>query len=258
MKQINNFFIANTQTNILVKHLTCGNEFYQQPNNHLQGKGCSICSGVQKKTNEIFQKESDKIHNNQYLLLDEYKNNATKVLLRHITCGNEFYQLPTDHINNKCGCPNCNGKEKLTKEIIQERSNEIHNKKYLILGDYINIDTKILIKCLVCNNQFSQSPDKHVGSKQGCAKCSNREVLSKEEIQKRSNKKYNDEYIILSERDGNSKVEIKHKVCNNQFKQTINNHLRGRKCPFCYGTPLKTLKQVQEESNNIHNKLRFT
>ena len=43
----------DSKTKIIITCLEHG-EFEQRPNDHLQGKGCSMCSGTKKKTQEEF------------------------------------------------------------------------------------------------------------------------------------------------------------------------------------------------------------
>jgi len=40
--------------------------FYQHPNNHLKGHGCSKCVGLSKLTTESFLNKSKLIHGNKY------------------------------------------------------------------------------------------------------------------------------------------------------------------------------------------------
>lgn len=143
---------------------------------------------------------------------------------------------------------------KMTKEILQEKSNLVHNGEYEIIGEYINYGTKIDIKHKICGNIFQQSYDKHIGRKHRCSMCyDNAGKLDKNILQEKSNIKYNSEYIIKGNYTNNhTKILVEHKICGNTYEQLPSNHLK-RKCFHCYGTPLKTNNEFQNESNLIHN-----
>ena len=87
-------------------------EFSQTPSDHLCGKGCPKCgifSRRQKQSMDLdeFISKARDIHSNKYFYSKvKYINMQTKVCIICPEHG-EFLQRPTDHINNKCGCPMC-------------------------------------------------------------------------------------------------------------------------------------------------------
>ena len=87
-------------------------EFWQLPNNHLQGKGCKDCGRIsfsinKKLTLKEFIDKSKKIHYKKYDYSKvEYVNIKTKVCIICPIHG-EFWQIPNDHLSGK-GCPYCN------------------------------------------------------------------------------------------------------------------------------------------------------
>ena len=100
-------------------------EFWQTPDNHLQGRGCPICryiSSSKKNTKNIndFIKKAEEVHNKKYDYSKvEYKNNSTKVCIICPEHG-EFWQTPTVHIDKKQGCPKCSKNHKYTtKEYLE-------------------------------------------------------------------------------------------------------------------------------------------
>ena len=86
-------------------------EFYQTPNNHLNGKGCKQCAieytkNIQTKTTEQFITEAKLIHGNYYdYSKTKYINANEKV---EIICPKhgEFWQKANSHLQG-CGCPKC-------------------------------------------------------------------------------------------------------------------------------------------------------
>jgi hypothetical protein len=81
-------------------------EFYQIPNNHLQGVGCSKCNGGIKLDKGEFINKAKKVHGDQYDYSKvDYKNSKTPV---EIFCKihGYFCQIPAAHLQGR-GCPTC-------------------------------------------------------------------------------------------------------------------------------------------------------
>ncbi len=93
---------------ILMKHSLCGNTLMLRPNDFVRGVRCSKCYFKSKRKPQIdFEKEINKILSEDYKVLSEYINMKTKVKMRHIVCGNEFYMRPDTALRGS-GCPKCN------------------------------------------------------------------------------------------------------------------------------------------------------
>lgn len=91
--------------------------FYQAPDKHLCGQGCTKCgydymTSKSRCTKESFIDKAKKIHGNKYdYSLVDYKNNRYKI---KIICKihSEFNQAPHKHLNGQ-GCPKC-GREAIS------------------------------------------------------------------------------------------------------------------------------------------------
>lgn len=82
-------------------------EFWLRASHHLNGVGCSACSGKKKKTSEEFILKAREIHGDKYDYSKvEYTDCKNKV---RIICPihGEFLQTPDAHTNGKRGCPKC-------------------------------------------------------------------------------------------------------------------------------------------------------
>ena len=160
-------------------------EFYQKPEIHLMGCGCSICKSEKIKKDkttpfENFVENANKIHNNKYVY---HKECYTKITNKtKITCPihGDFWQEARSHLNG-FGCKKCTHLY-MDKQIFITKANIIHNNKYdYSKTDYVNAKTKV---CIICpeHGEFWQTPDKHISGKQGCPKCSQshleKEVMS--------------------------------------------------------------------------------
>lgn len=130
------------------------------------------------KYDSTYIDKANKAHGNKYT----YKVNTpilnTETHKFTITCPahGEFVQSIKNHLQGQ-GCPSC-GKEKARAikttpfKVIKERADKIHNSKYIYIEDsYTNTQTKMLIKCTSCDNNFYMTPDSHINQQQGCPYC---------------------------------------------------------------------------------------
>jgi hypothetical protein len=80
--------------------------FIQRAGVHLRGFGCTMCSGLTKKTNKEFIKQAKTIHGNKFGYQKvEYYNSKTNVVIICKKHG-EFKQSPQHHLTGG-GCPKC-------------------------------------------------------------------------------------------------------------------------------------------------------
>lgn len=176
----------NNNTKVFIKHIKCGNEFWQTPKKHLQGQGCPYCSKTRKNTTDSFIEKAKKIHSDEFDYNKvNYVNNLTKVCVFHKKCGKEFYQTPHNHLKGR-GCPYCCStksaltRTKTTNDFIK-RAKEIHGDKYdYSKVAYINSKQKVCIICSIHGN-FLQTPSSHLIG-HGCPKCNQSKMEKVTEI----------------------------------------------------------------------------
>lgn len=172
--------------NVTIRCTKCGREFETTPNHHLSCKrGCGHCRVNAKKwarweaMSRSFIEDARKIHGDAFDYSKvEYKSPSTKVLIKCTVCGTEKRQSPKRHLDG-FGCLTCSvRKSKLEVKahhgrIFKERAIAIHGAKYNYdKAEYINSDTKLLIGCNICKQDFWQAPDGHIGSRaRGCPTC---------------------------------------------------------------------------------------
>lgn len=164
-------------------------EFWQDPHNHLKGKGCPECGklllSVSKYDAESFIKMANVVHKGKYDYSQmNYVNLSSKI---GIICPEHglFYQNPYLHLTG-CGCPKCadiaNGlKRRVTNEEFIERSRKVHGDRYdYSKVEYITAKHKV---CIVCpeHGEFWQSPWHHLTGC-GCPQCSHYSSKAETEI----------------------------------------------------------------------------
>ncbi len=143
--------------------------FEQIPFTHMSGTNCPKCSKTSSVNKSDFINNGDN-ENYDYSLIENIKNNKEKV---KIICKKHgiFEQSYNNHINGKCGCPECYGKMKYDKKSFIEKSINIHGDKYdYSLVNYVNNKTKVKIICPI-HGEFEQEPASHINAKCGCRRC---------------------------------------------------------------------------------------
>lgn len=157
-------------------------EFWQTPNNHLTGYGCSKCgrevaySKTRLTTKEAIKKFI-KIHGNYYDYSKvQYINEKTPITIICPKHG-EFQQTPDSHIHQKAGCPECariksKHKQLKTNEQFIQDARRVHGDIYdYSQVNYQGANIPIVIICKE-HGKFYQTPHQHLASKAGCPYCS--------------------------------------------------------------------------------------
>lgn len=266
-------FFINTKTKIDIKHNDCNEIFNVRYETLISGKmKCKVC----KKSNN-FDKESK-----QDWLLNKLKENGTEdilpqelykgynqeILFKHIKCNKTFSETPHNLLRRKNKCPHCNkdvfiinSSNKEFKgdkiEIIQKKMDTYHKDKFKLLS--INPDNKITakIKCLKCNNIFTDYRKKLYTDKLECPHCNitkNNFISTKEKI-KSYNEKLKGKFEILdSFTNQNEKIRLKRISCGHIIKRNLNDIFNPRYkdvCPEC--NRLKRLNSLNHRLETIYN-----
>jgi DNA-directed RNA polymerase subunit RPC12/RpoP len=147
--------------------------------------------------------------------------------------------------------------KRLTTEEYKVRIKIITKGKYTVLEDYINTNTPILHRHNICGYEFKKRPNNFLNG-QRCPKCSKKEEIKKRTKTLKNYKQdvYNlvkDEYTVLSSFYKTNKVKIlhRHNTCGHEYKVRPDSFIRGRRCPKCYGTKLKSTKEYKSEIYNL-------
>ena len=227
--------------NVLISCNSCGLEFEQKANNHVQGSGCpecgkAKCGSTPRLTLSTFIERSKKVHLDAYDYSDAiYTNIYTPVNIKCNTCNTMFKQSPEVHLKSK-KCPVCQGRRKTTNSFIKELE-VIHKNRYSYSKvKYTGSKNKVTLSCKVHGEFHSLAGDLLKGT--GCPKCADssrvlpqtRSEFIGKAIAVHSNK-YDYNYVIY--KNSNTKVDIYCKECNHIFKQSPGHHINGRGCPSC-------------------------
>ena len=210
-------------------------EFWQTPNNHLNGQGCPTCKAnlnavrCTLSQSDVIQKCVN-VHGNIFDYSKfKYVSMKTKSIVVCKQHG-DFLVTPDNHISKGSGCPQCVGRGKSTDDIIQEfvtiYGDEYDYSKYT----FVKSSTK---GCIICreHGEFWQSPSEH--KIHGCPKCVGKNKTTSDVI-KDFIKIHGDRYSYTKVNYINSRTKVSI-TCpiHGDFLQTPNNHLNGQGCPVC-------------------------
>ena len=100
----------STNKKVEIKHNTCGLVFLMTPNHFKNGNRCPKCSKKSKRKSNIqeFKQKVYDLVRDEYTVLGTYKTNKDHILMKHNTCGHEYYVRPDMFVNTKASrCPKC-------------------------------------------------------------------------------------------------------------------------------------------------------
>lgn len=214
-------------------------EFWQEPKDHLKGRGCPKCLHPNANmTREEFIEKATQIHGHKYDYSKvEFVNMSTKVCIICPVHG-EFWQCPTEHLRG-CGCYKCkmlkswNTRGRKTTEEWIEEAKKVHGDKY----DYSKVEYKGTKEkvCIICpeHGEFWQTAGGHL-SGNGCKKCVGLNKPTTEEWIERVKLIHGNKYDYSKLEYVNAKT----KVCiicpeHGEFWQMPSVHLIGGGCPQC-------------------------
>ena len=100
------FSVYKSSSDKVIIHCPEHKMFYQTPNHHLKGYGCSACAGVKKHTTKSFIECARSVHGDKYdYSMVDYQHSQIKIT---VICNHHgsFLVKPNNHLNGH-GCPGC-------------------------------------------------------------------------------------------------------------------------------------------------------
>lgn len=158
---------VNALTKVSILHKKCNRSYDVKPNVFLYGYMCPYCKKEEKayfnriEKTKKFKEDVKNLVGDEYLVIGEVINNATKLKMRHEKCNKEYYVSPGQF---KAGsrCPYCSIKGKVGKKLTTEEFKDIVydlvGDEYSVIGEYIKSRQKIAIKHNVCGKILEITP----------------------------------------------------------------------------------------------------
>ena len=120
-----------------------------------------------RKTHEQFVGELAE-KNPDVEVLGNYKNTNAKILVRCKICDYEWNATPNNLLQGY-GCRKCAGTLKRTQEqFVKDLKKK--NPNIFVLGEYVTVGTKILVRCKVCGHEWNVIPNNLLRGS-GCPEC---------------------------------------------------------------------------------------
>lgn len=112
---------------------------------------------MKRLNTEMFVKRVQDLVGNEYSVLGEYINSATKIEMKHNKCGHEYSVRPNTFFNGS-RCPQCFKSIPYTTEKFKEKIYGIVGNKYSLIGEYINSSTKVKLRHNICGYEYEVFP----------------------------------------------------------------------------------------------------
>lgn len=229
---------VNRRSKVKIKCKKCGYEQEVSATYLLQKRfSCKKCN-EKINSNEKFIEKIKELYPN-IRILTEWKSASEKVEIEFKDCGHHRFITPNKLLNKKrkTECLECSGKVfNRTTKIFKKEIKEI-NPDIEIIGEYVNIGTKIQCKCKICGREWGNTPD-HLLSGQRCPDCARKHLAS---LYQKPEKQFKEELyeinkdVVIIGNYVNNKTKIKCKcdICGNIWEVTPDNLLKGKGCPKC-------------------------
>lgn len=202
---------------VRILHKKCKNIIEITLNNHIK-RYCKFCSNKNRKTLKDHQENSNRIHNNEFEILEEPINTKQKIKILHKNCGNIIRMTINNHINHKNGCKLCSKNSLKSSEYWVRRSKDIWGDDFEILEDVKNVNDKVSILHKICNKKHNKNMDSFIHGQRGCPHCY-------------KDLRYAEKYIYDYLKEKNIRFE-----CEKTFNDLINPKT-GRKLRFDFYLP---------------------
>jgi len=187
---------------------------------------------VKKKTNEQWKKEVKSLVGDDYIFLEEYKRNHSKILVKHEKCGGS-YKVTPGAFKQGNRCPYCNPYRKRTTEEFKDIVHKLADKEYTVITEYTGHHDRVKIKHSTCGIEYYVAPSDFIKGRR-CKDCHFRSrIKATEDWLKQVYDLVGTDYEFLEEYHGDDiKLRYKHS-CGAIGEVTPNNFINGTRCSAC-------------------------
>lgn len=189
-------------------------------------------------TTKTFIKELNRRYPSKFIVLGKYNSIHTKIRVRCCKCQYEYDVEPNSILNRGTNCPNCSNiavhkKQRWTTIDFKKKVKELAGESYVVIGSYVDSQTKIDMKHLTCGHVFSIKPNAFIQGHR-CLYCFMNKKKTTKQFKQEINDLVGNDYDLIGEYNGcMNYVKLKHNKCGHIFGITPNNFLGGSRCPYC-------------------------
>lgn len=234
----------NSGTKIICRHNKCGYIYKVVPSHFLNNRRCPKCYGTKRLTNEEFVSRVHNLIGHEYVFLDEYVNNKTKIRCKHNKCGHVWLVKPNTFFEKNSRCPKCSikrraKKQRKTNEQFIEEVKTLVGDEYLFLEKYRTANQSIKCRHTLCGYEWDLRPNDFLNKNIRCPRCAGVNKLTYSEIKAYIER--NGCKLLTSEKhyiNTKQKLEI---MCKNNHVYTASfdafrgtKKRKGNRCPKCY------------------------
>lgn len=242
-----------SSTKIRFLHNVCGKSHSFRPADFTSGGSrCPDCRNEERKEKlrkkpEEFKKEFDEISKGRYELLSTYSNSETRVKVRHVDCGNEYWVFPGNFLRGG-NCEPCVRSQaiKTTEQFKQEVFYKWQDE-YKVRGEYVRSDIKIKMFHKSCGKEFEVRPANFLyGTK--CTHCYRKVKKTQQQFIEEVKAIWGEEFSILSDYESTAiPIMVRHNICGEEYFKIPNHLLRGHGCGSCVGNIKKDTEKYRED-----------
>ena len=147
-----------------------------------------------------------------------------------------------------------------TPETYWERVQEVnvHASHIIPVSTYTNIKEPITCKCTICNYVWTTKAESFIGKKSGCPNCRGSKPITPDNYQERikENNKHFDSFIFMTPYTKRKyPLQIKCKICGNEWITKIRNLMIGHGCPKCANNQKPAHEEFVEQVNSINSNI---
>lgn len=181
-----------------------------------------------------------KVKNASIVVLGQYINDKTKILVRCKECGNEWYATPSS-LKQGHGCPKCATKKNADKARIDSKvflqwiKNNLPDVE--LLTDYEGVKENITCRYKICGNIWTTKAD-NLKAKKSCPNCArikinNLKIKTNEEFLIKLNSVNPDTKPLESYKGSHTKIKVQCCKCGTIWETTPHNLCSGFSCLIC-------------------------
>lgn len=114
---------------------------------------------IKRMTNDEFIKRVMEEVGEEYTFLEDYQKSNLPIEVIHNVCGYKYKCSANNFLNGGKRCPQCANNIKGNSRSLQAKVDEVHGKDvYTVLGDYVNRQTKLLVRHEICKHEYYVTP----------------------------------------------------------------------------------------------------